>query len=74
MAAPCAHAGSSSLLPAAPLPQGIKFYDPEIVGDTPESVEWRGMQVGRQRAPAEARFPLPPLLLCCCCSHVTALC
>lgn len=25
-------------------PKGIKFYDPEIVGDTPESVEWRGMQ------------------------------
>lgn len=24
--------------------QGIKFYDPEIVGDTPESVEYRGMQ------------------------------
>lgn len=24
--------------------QGIKFYDPEIVGDTPESVEYNGMQ------------------------------
>lgn len=24
--------------------QGIKFYDPEIVGDTPETVEFRGMQ------------------------------
>lgn len=28
----------------ATLAQGIKFYDPQIVGDTPESVEWRGMQ------------------------------
>lgn len=31
---------------AAPAPvvtQGIKFYDPEIVGDTPETVEWRGI-------------------------------
>jgi hypothetical protein len=24
--------------------QGIKFYDPEIVGDTPEAVEYRGLQ------------------------------
>ncbi|WIA33798.1 hypothetical protein OEZ86_006910 [Tetradesmus obliquus] len=24
--------------------QGIKFYDPEIVGDTPEAVEFRGLQ------------------------------
>lgn len=24
--------------------QGIKFYDPEVEGDTPESVEYRGMQ------------------------------
>jgi hypothetical protein len=24
-------------------PQGIKFYDPEIVGDTPEAVEYRGL-------------------------------
>jgi len=24
--------------------QGIKFYDPEIVGDTPESVEYKGMK------------------------------
>ncbi len=24
--------------------QGIKFYDPEIVGDTPETVEFRGLQ------------------------------
>lgn len=24
--------------------QGIKFFDPEIVGDTPETVEYRGMQ------------------------------
>jgi hypothetical protein len=25
--------------------RGIKFYDPEVVGDTPEAVEWRGMQI-----------------------------
>jgi hypothetical protein len=24
--------------------QGIKFYDPEIVGDTPEAVEFKGLQ------------------------------
>ena len=24
--------------------QGIKFYEPEVVGDTPEAVEYRGMQ------------------------------
>jgi chromosome condensin MukBEF complex kleisin-like MukF subunit len=24
--------------------QGIKFYDPEIVGDTPEAVEYKGLQ------------------------------
>lgn len=24
--------------------QGIKFYEPEVVGDTPEAVEFRGMQ------------------------------
>lgn len=24
--------------------QGIKFFDPEIVGDTPETVEFKGMQ------------------------------
>ncbi|GAB4824163.1 hypothetical protein N2152v2_011209 [Parachlorella kessleri] len=24
--------------------QGIKFYDPEIIGDTPEAVEYRGIQ------------------------------
>lgn len=24
--------------------QGIKFFDPEIVGDTPESVEYKGIQ------------------------------
>lgn len=24
--------------------QGIKFYDPEIVGDTPEAVDFRGVQ------------------------------
>lgn len=23
--------------------QGIKFYDPEIVGDTPETVEFKGL-------------------------------
>ena len=31
--------------------QGIKFYDPEIVGDTPESVELGGMR----KALSEAR-------------------
>jgi len=24
--------------------QGIKFYEPEVVGDTPEAVEYLGMQ------------------------------
>jgi hypothetical protein len=24
--------------------QGIKFFDPEIVGDTPETVEYLGMR------------------------------
>ncbi len=24
--------------------QGIKFYDPQVVGDTPEAVELRGME------------------------------
>ena len=24
--------------------QGIKFYEPEVVGDTPEAVEFRGIQ------------------------------
>ncbi len=24
--------------------QGIKFYDPQIVGNTPETVEYKGMQ------------------------------
>jgi hypothetical protein len=24
--------------------KGIKFYDPEIVGDTPEAVEYKGLQ------------------------------
>lgn len=24
--------------------QGIKFYEPEVVGDTPEAVEFRGLQ------------------------------
>ena len=24
--------------------QGIKFYEPEVVGDTPEAVEYHGMQ------------------------------
>ena len=24
--------------------QGITFYEPEVVGDTPEAVEFRGMQ------------------------------
>lgn len=27
-----------------PPPQGIKFYDPQIVGNTPETVEYLGMQ------------------------------
>lgn len=26
------------------LVQGIKFYDPEVVGSSPESVEFRGIQ------------------------------
>jgi len=24
--------------------QGVKFYDPEVVGSSPEAVEWRGIQ------------------------------
>ena len=24
--------------------QGIKFYDPEVVGQTPEAIEFRGVQ------------------------------
>lgn len=28
---------------SAALLQGIKFYEPEVVGATPEAVEWRGM-------------------------------
>jgi hypothetical protein len=33
----------SSLRPCTAGLQGIKFYDPEIVGDTPEAVEYRGL-------------------------------
>lgn len=37
--APACIASNKNCLPL----QGIKFYDPEIVGDTPEAVEYRGL-------------------------------
>lgn len=45
--------------------QGIKFFDPEIVGDTPEAVEWRGMQnllaaVGSHLGSAASRLVFAP--------------
>lgn len=42
--------------------QGIKFYDPEIKGDTPEAVEYKGMlnivEVLKNRLPLEKGLPI----------------
>ena len=48
--------------PLSETPQGIKFYDPKVVGDTPEAVELGGMRnllkAVRDQVGCEAGYPI----------------